>query len=232
MAGLIRKRNCTRILAAAARVFAEKGLEGATTQAIAELAGLPKSNLLYYFKTKEQLYRSLLEEHVRAWLSAFGRFGVGDDPALALESYVLDKVRMSFEHPDASRIFAREMISGGHHLRDFLEGELRPWVEERTQVMRVWIAQGRMHPVDPHHLLFTIWAATQTYADFAPQIAAVQGAPPDAQAQEAIARSVAGFVLRASIPADHLPTQDPALASWPQCSGHGGAALPDGMPRP
>jgi TetR/AcrR family transcriptional regulator len=208
LAGQIRRRNRARILEAAEQVFAERGLEGATTQAIADLAGLPKSNILYYFKTKEQIYRTLLEEIVRVWLDVFGRFGIDDDPAVALESYVVAKVRMSFARPDASRIFAREMISGGHHLRTYLEGELRDWVLERTRVMQVWIAQGRMNRLDPHHLLFTIWAATQTYADFAPQVAAVEGGPPDAEAQEAIARSVTEFVLRASIPAAALRRRD------------------------
>jgi TetR/AcrR family transcriptional regulator len=206
--GQIRRRNRARILEAAEQVFAEKGLEGATTQAIADLAGLPKSNILYYFRTKEQIYRTLLEEIVRIWTDVFGRFGVDDDPAVALEAYVAAKVRMSFARPDASRIFAREMISGGHHLRSYLEGELRDWVEERTRVMQVWIAQGRMYRLDPHHLLFTIWAATQTYADFAPQVAAVEGGPPDADAQAAIARSLTDFVLRAAIPAAALRPRD------------------------
>ncbi|WP_027133277.1 TetR family transcriptional regulator C-terminal domain-containing protein [Geminicoccus roseus] len=204
MAGQIRRKNRALILQAAEQVFAEKGLEGATTRAIANLAGLPKSNILYYFGTKEQLYRSLLEQNVRLWLDAFGRFGVDDDPIDALESYVVEKVRMSFARPHASRIFAREMLSGGGHLRLYLESELRDWVQERALVMRGWIAKGLMSPVDPHHLLFTIWAATQTFADFAPQVEAVEGGPPDAAGQAAIARSVAEFVLRACIPASRL----------------------------
>jgi TetR/AcrR family transcriptional regulator len=32
-----------------------------------------------------------------------------------------------------------------------------------------------MAPVDPVHLFFTIWAATQTYADFDVQVCAVLG---------------------------------------------------------
>ena len=201
MAGRIREQNRSLILQAAERLFADKGFDGTTTQAIAMEAGLPKSNVHYYFATKDQLYRTILEETVRAWLSTFDRFGVTDDPAQALSSYVHAKVELSFARPHASRIFAREMLSGGTAIRAFLEDELRPWVEERSAVMRAWIADGRMNPIDPHHLLFTIWAATQTYADFAPQIRAIQGADPDLAAQARIAASVADMVVRACVPA-------------------------------
>ena len=199
MAGRIRRHNRTLILEAAERLFAAKGFEGATTQAIADLAGLPKANLHYYFPTKERLYRTILADILHTWLATFERFGESDDPAEALTSYVTEKVALSFARPDASRIFAREMLSGAGHLQDFLTSELRPWVEERGAVMRAWIAKGRMCPLDPHHLLFTIWAATQTYADFAPQVRAIEGADPDRAAQQAIARSVATFVVRACI---------------------------------
>jgi TetR/AcrR family transcriptional regulator len=202
VAGRIREQNRALILQAAERLFADKGFEGTTIQAIADLAGLPKSNVHYYFPTKERLYRTILEEILQTWLAAFGRFGEHDDPAEALASYVIAKVRLSFARPHASRIFAREMLNGGHLISPFLEDELRPWVEERAAVLRAWTRQGRLRPVDPHHLLFTIWAATQTYADFAPQIRAIEGGDPDAASQAAIARSVAEIVVRACVAQD------------------------------
>ena len=38
-----------------------------------------------------------------------------------------------------------------------------------------WIAAGRLNPVNPHHLIFAIWATTQHYADFDVQVRAVLG---------------------------------------------------------
>ena len=220
MTGTIRERNRILILKAAEQVFADRGFEGATTTAIASRAGLPKSNLHYYFGTKLDLYRGILEDILRTWLSAFERFDENDDPATALTSYIADKIALSFARPCASRIFAREMLSGAPHLQDFLTNDLRHWVDERTTVLQAWIAQGRMHPVDPHHLLFTIWAATQTYADFAPQIRAIEGRDPDSAAQAEIARSIAAIVVRAAIPsADNaaernvFPNRSPAAVS-------------------
>lgn len=173
--GRIRRRNRALIIAAAERLFAERGFEGATTAAIAAAAGLPKANLHYYFATKEAVYRAVLDGIVRLWLSAFDDIAPEDDPALALAAYIRRKMRLSFEHPQASRLFALEVIRGAPVVRDFLARELRDWVEARASVIRAWVAQGRMARVEPAHLFFTVWAATQTYADFDAQITAVLG---------------------------------------------------------
>ena len=62
------------ILAAAEKVFAEAGYGGATMQLIADLAGLPKANLHYYFPTKELLYRQVVEKIFNIWLKAADAF--------------------------------------------------------------------------------------------------------------------------------------------------------------
>ena len=59
--GQIRQANRERILGAAEQVFARAGFNGATMAEIAELAGLPKANLHYYFGSKEDLYRAVLD---------------------------------------------------------------------------------------------------------------------------------------------------------------------------
>ena len=51
----------------------------------------------------------------------------------------------------------------------------RALVARKAGVIREWIARGEMASVDPLHLFFTIWAATQTYADFESQVCAVLG---------------------------------------------------------
>ena len=60
-----------------------------------------------------------------------------------------------------------------------------------------WIAAGRMAPVDPRHLVFTLWAVTQTYADFEAQIRAVLGREAmDDDVFQAAGRHVTGLILR------------------------------------
>lgn len=175
-AGRIRARNRARLLQAAEQVFAERGYSGATTAAIAERAGLPKANLHYYFGTKAALYRTVIADILELWLGAFGDITADDDPAEALTAYIRAKVAYSRKRPEASRLFANEIIHGAPVLKDYLATELREWVEARAAVLRQWAARGKMDPaIEPVHLLFLLWAATQTYADFEPQIRAVLG---------------------------------------------------------
>ncbi|MCK6454713.1 MAG: TetR family transcriptional regulator C-terminal domain-containing protein [Alphaproteobacteria bacterium] len=173
--GRIRKRNVARILEAAEGVFAESGFRGATTAAIAARAGLPKANLHYYFRTKKALYRAVLDNILELWLGAFDQIRPERDPAEALGDYIAAKIYWSRTRPNASKVFANEVLHGAPILGGFLARELRARVEEKAAILRRWMAQGRMRPVDPVHLVFAIWAMTQHYADFEVQVRAVLG---------------------------------------------------------
>lgn len=172
-AGSIRERNQAIILKAAEQVFAKKGFNGATTAEIARKAGVPKPNLHYYFGTKQQLYDSVIENILDLWLGAMDEIQPDADPAQAIGHYIQNKIRASRDWPDSSRLWAIEVIGGGRHVSGFMKGRLRDLVREKGKVLAQWAAEGRMDPVDPAHLMFMIWASTQTYADFAAQIAAV-----------------------------------------------------------
>lgn len=172
-AGSIRERNQAIILKAAEQVFAKKGFNGATTAEIARKAGVPKPNLHYYFGTKQQLYDSVIENILDLWLGAMDEIQPEADPAAAIGHYVRNKIRASRDWPDSSRLWAIEVIGGGRHVSGFMKGRLRDLVREKGKVLARWAAEGKMDAVDPAHLMFMIWASTQTYADFAAQIAAV-----------------------------------------------------------
>jgi TetR/AcrR family transcriptional regulator len=173
--GQIRKANERRILAAAEKVFARAGFGGATMAAIAQASGLPKANLHYYFGSKEVLYREVLARLLKDWLAPAHSITLDAEPRAALEHYIRAKMAMSAQRPDASRVFANEMLHGAPVLQGLLTTELRTLVQEKSQVIQAWVDAGRMAPVDGTHLFFTIWAATQTYADFDVQVKAVLG---------------------------------------------------------
>ena len=195
--GQIRQANEALILAAAERVFAGAGFGGATMAAIAEAAGLPKANLHYYFGSKQELYRSVLEHILQDWLVPTHGITPRADPRAALERYIRDKMALSAQRPHASKVFANELLHGAPVVKTLLATELRELVLAKAAVIDGWIAAGRMAPVDPVHLIFTIWAATQTYADFDVQVCAVLGlqqlrAPDHARATE----HVVSLILR------------------------------------
>lgn len=173
--GQIRQANEALILAAAERVFAGAGFGGATMAAIAEAAGLPKANLHYYFGAKQDLYRAVLARTLQDWLVPTHDITPQADPRQALERYIRAKMALSAQRPDASKVFANELLHGAPVLKGLLATDLRDMVLAKAAVLQGWIDAGRMAPVDPVHLFFTIWAATQTYADFEVQVAAVLG---------------------------------------------------------
>ena len=173
--GSKRLANEARILKAAEEVFATAGFSGARTAAIAQRAGVPKANLHYYFGTKEALYRRLLENLLTVWLGMGDSIRPEADPAQAFAAYIAAKVEHSRRRPYASKVFANELLHGAPQLRSYLRHALRRWVAAKATVIEGWVAAGRMAPIDSRHLFFTIWAMTQTYADFDVQVAAVLG---------------------------------------------------------
>ena len=173
--GLIRQTNEALILSAAERVFARAGFGGATMAAIAEASGLPKANLHYYFGSKEVLYRAVLSRILNDWLVPTHGITALADPRAALEQYIRAKMALSAERPDGSKVFANELLHGAPVIKGLLATDLRRLLLEKAAVVQAWIDANRMAAVDPVHLFFTIWAATQTYADFDEQIKAVLG---------------------------------------------------------
>lgn len=168
--GSVRQINHGKIMAAAIDVFAAKGFQGTTVQEIAEKAGLPKANVLYYFKSKEGIYEAVLSDILTIWNSSFDDATVEDDPATVLAGYIRDKMELSRTHPAASKIFAMEMIKGAPLLSDDTKSGMVSWFDSRKALIGEWVAVGKMQSVDPEMLMFQIWATTQHYADFSTQI--------------------------------------------------------------
>jgi len=193
----IRHQNERLILQAAEKVFAEAGFGGATMQLIADMAGLPKANLHYYFATKEDLYRRVVQDIFEIWLHAADAFDNAPGPAEGIAAYIEAKMDISRHHPHGSKVWASEVMHGAPVIQDYLETTLRDWTEGRAAVIRRWIDERKMAPVDPRHLLYMIWATTQHYADFGHQIETLNGgtALSDAQWAEATA-SVKSVILR------------------------------------
>ena len=166
----IRATSINKILSAAQDEFILQGYKGATVQAIADNAGMPKANVLYYFKNKENIYHAVLEQTLNMWDRGIGDILPEDGPKLAIEKFIKAKITMSFTNPKASKIHAIEIIQGAQHLQDFTRCYLHQWVEKKAKVFQCWIDNGEMPPIDPISLIFLIWSSTQHYADFDNQI--------------------------------------------------------------
>lgn len=168
----IRHREETRaqIQQAAERVFADYGYVGASFSRIAAEAGLPKSNIVYYYQTKEKLYRNVVENIFNVWREAADVLSPERDPIAALGDYIEIKLELARTRPYGSKVWANEIIQRAPVVQDYLENELRQWTDDRIAVIEYWIAQKQIRPVSARHLLYAIWATTQHYADFKHQI--------------------------------------------------------------
>ena len=179
----IQARNRQAILDAALEVFSAQGFRGATLDQIAEVAGLSKPNLLYYFPSKEAVHAELLARLLDNWLDPLRALDPKGEPMAELLAYVRRKLDLARDYPRESRLFANEILQGAPRIADALSGDLKRLVDEKAAVIAGWQADGRLTPLPPHHLIFSIWALTQHYADFDVQVRAVLGAGHDPYAE-------------------------------------------------
>jgi TetR/AcrR family transcriptional regulator len=162
------------IVAEAVRVFAECGYEGASIATVADNAGLSKQNLMYYFPTKQVLYQRVLDGVLDEWLARMDSLAdASQDPRDVLRAYIQAKLRFSREQPWASRVYAMEVISGAQLYGEQIQKRVVPLLRKDIEVFERWIGEGRIGPINATHLLFAIWAMTQSYADFSTQMALV-----------------------------------------------------------
>ena len=184
------------ILEAALEIFSVHGFRGSTVDQIATGARMSKPNLLYYFRRKEDIYRAVLERTLDAWLAPLSALDPRGDPVEELRRYISAKLDLGFQRPEASRLFANEILAGAPVVGDFLRSDLKRLVDDKAAVIRVWVTQGLLAPVDPHHLIFMIWATTQHYADFDVQVRAILGRQVDRPGyREQVAQAVLTLVL-------------------------------------
>ncbi len=181
----IQRKNTSAILDAALAVFSQHGFRGSTLDQIAKAARLSKPNLLYYFPSKEAIHRELLSGQMEIWLAPLRRIDANGEPVDEIVGYVLRKLEMARELPRESRLFANEIVQGAPRILDQIEGELRELVTAKAGVIQRWIDAGKIAALDPYHLIFSIWATTQHYADFDVQVRGILHPDGDAHFENA-----------------------------------------------
>ena len=129
---------------------------------------------MYYFPTKQALYQRVLGDVLDEWLARMDTLADPErEPRDMLRAYVQAKLRFSREQPWASRVYAMEVIGGAQLYGAQIQQRVVPLLRKDIAVFEKWISAGRIAPVNATHLLFAIWAMTQSYADFSAQMALV-----------------------------------------------------------
>lgn len=195
---VLRERLQSEIMDAAKRLFAQRGFGGVSLDHIAREVGTAKQNVLYYFGSKEELYRRVLHGVLDDWLAHMAAIADNaGDPEAALRGYIAGKLRFSRDHPYDSRVYANEVISGAPLFAQEIRERVVPALQADIAVFNQWAEQGVCRKVDAAHLMVVLWASTQAYADFASQICLVLGKPEmDAADFEAGESLLVDMVLR------------------------------------
>jgi len=170
------------ILQAAIREFAQRGIAGARTDAIAQAAKVNKALLYYYFRDKETLYGAALDH-------AFGQMGehllAVLDRDLPPRDKVLTYVGAYFDYI-ASHKFNRdlvqmEMMRSGHgspHLKRIARNYFQPLYRRLSQVVQDGIAAGEFRAINPLQFVPSMVALVVFYFISAPVMRNVAGFDP------------------------------------------------------
>lgn len=176
-----RRSHDTRaaILKAAERIFADRGLAGARTDAIASTAGVNKALLYYYFKSKDALYRAVLEQHLQEFRRrALEVLSAGGSARSLLLRYVSMHFDFISARPYYPRLFQRLMLTGGRAVERLAEEYFLPLSEKFVRVVERGVREGEFRPVDSHHTAISLVALTVFYFSAAPIVRVVSHIDP------------------------------------------------------
>ncbi len=200
------------LLAAAERIFAERGLAGARTEEIASAARINKAMLHYYFETKEKLYQAVLENlFQQLHLSLRDPLSRTPAPRAALLGFVDRYINFLQQHPNYPRLLQREIMERGPYLRVVVERYLGPIFGSLARILRAGIRRGEFRSVDVNQTVVSLIAITVFYFAATPVMSLVLGGNAyDARRVAARKRAVVDFVRHGLLRSPH---QKPSAAT-------------------
>lgn len=154
----IRDRNLQLILDAASGEFARHGFAAARVDDIAARAGVPRANVFYYFRNKRLLYTAVLDLVMEPMLLASRALVAEASPEQALPRYVKAKAEVARQHPDAARVWLKEMLHGAQQLSGARSDELRHTARQNIACLTQWMDRGLIARTTPEHLLLFLWS--------------------------------------------------------------------------
>ncbi len=161
------------ILHAAAHEFAEHGIAGARTDAIAREAGVNKALLYYYFKDKETLYGAVLDQAFSGMkANVFQALDSDLPPREKILAYAGAYFDFIAANPIYPKLMQREMMRAREgtsvHLDRLIKTYFKPIYHRVGKVLQRGIAEHEFRPVDPAHFVSSMVAIIVFYFSSAP----------------------------------------------------------------
>lgn len=148
-----------RIGACALDMFASRGYEGSSTRAIAERVDIKHSALLYHFGSKSNLWSYVMTGVIKQFrASVAGNIPSNplDDPESALRGVINAMVDFSRIAPQLHKIMMMESTQYSDRLPWLVENQLQPHYELVTDLIKILQKEGKVWPVDPLRLYYSI----------------------------------------------------------------------------
>ncbi|MEO1436647.1 MAG: TetR/AcrR family transcriptional regulator [Bacteroidota bacterium] len=147
-----------RIFKAARKVFQQRGLQGSRMQEIAEVAGIHRSVLNYYYRTKKKLYDEVVKRTVKEVVPRYKRsFVAAQSTREILEGLIHAFFDQYAQEPELATFYAITLQENPNLIFEILEEynfdavlELfNQWVEQAIQ-------KGEIRDVNPRFLIGNI----------------------------------------------------------------------------
>ncbi len=156
-----------RILTAAFREFADKGLDGARVDEIASRAGVNKGMLYHYFGNKERLFSAALERLYGTIRTKQGSLEVRDlKPEQAMRKLIAHTAEIWMEHPDFFGVLNSENLHRARHVKRSkrIIQMYEPVLDQMTQLLAAGSRDGTFRKeIDPLDLYISISALAAHY---------------------------------------------------------------------
>lgn len=164
-----RAQTRAAILAAAGRIFADSGLAGARTEAIAAAGGVNKALLYYYFKSKDRLYAAVIEEQFQDFNRRALAVLAAPGPARGV---LLRYVELHFDFISTRRRYAslyqQLMMAGGKPLERLVRRYMVPRSQALGRLLERGMRAGEFRRTERLHTALSIVALIVFYFSAAP----------------------------------------------------------------
>ncbi len=155
-------------MAAATRLFARRGFEGTSIQAIADQVGIAKQSLLYHYPSKEALRRAVLQDLFEHWRRTLpGVLEAATEGRGRFDAITEELVGFFRTDPNRALILGRELLDNPKGIKRLIAENLRPWLLLVSEYIKRGQRAGRVHAdVDPEfYVLFVIVLVTAGVAN-------------------------------------------------------------------
>jgi AcrR family transcriptional regulator len=186
----LKEARAAQILDAAARVFAKKGYQRATTREIAAEAGVAEGTIYNYFKSKRHLLISMASHLAVESLEQIKALPPMDDERAYVAAIVTSRFELFLENIDLARALMLEMLMSDDLRQDYMTEVLSPATSFLGEYIRSRTEAGAFRKVKPEIVARAIIGGVMSFG-----LLWLQHGELDQGALEELASEVVGLFL-------------------------------------